>query len=423
MAIDPSIALQVKPVQLESSANALATLLQLQGAKQQNQMGQMKLDEYQAGKQRTNELRQLLGSFTPDMNSDSQVSALTKGGYLPEARSLAESSSKVAKEKRESEKSQLEAVREKFNLAGQIMNGVKDQATWERARAETERVFGPEAAAQMPLQYDPALIAQKQAQAMTVKDQVEQIWKSKGYDLDVRKQGETERNNRAQNSVSQGNLGVAQANLGLSRERLALERQAPKGQYDTERGMLIDPRTGTARPVTGPDGKPIGTGGKPLTEFQGKSAAFGERAIKADEVLNQVGKDFSPTKINAKNAAGSLPLIGGVSESAANSMLTEKEQQVDQAQRDFINAVLRQESGAAIGASEFENAKRQYFPQPNDKPAVLKQKAENRKTAINGFVRSAGPSAKLGEKVTTVANPVAETPSDIADLMKKYGGK
>lgn len=423
MAIDPSIALQVKPVQLESPTNALATLLQLQGAKQQNQMGQMKLDEYQAGKQRTNQLRQLLSSFTPDMNSDSQVSALTKGGYLPEARSLAESSSKVAKEKRDSERAELEGNLKKFDIVGQIMSGVRDQASYDRARQQAAATFGAEAAAQLSPVYDPAVVEQKRAQAMTVKDQLAQIWKEKGYDLDLRQQSEVERNNKSQNSVSQGNLGVAQANLGLSRERLALERQAPKGQYDTERGMLIDPRTGTARPVTGQDGKPIGTGGKPLTEFQGKSAAFGERAIKADDVLSQVGKDFSPTKINAKNAAGSLPLIGGVSESAANSMLTEKEQQVDQAQRDFINAVLRQESGAAIGASEFENAKRQYFPQPNDKPAVLKQKAENRKTAINGFVRSAGPSAKLNEKVTTVANPVADTPSDIADLMKKYGGK
>jgi hypothetical protein len=52
--------------------------------------------------------------------------------------------------------------------------------------------------------------------------------------------------------------------------------------------------------------------------------------------------------------------------------------QIEQAQRDFINATLRRESGAAIAPSEFENAQLQYFPQPGDTPEVVKQKQRNR---------------------------------------------
>ena len=52
--------------------------------------------------------------------------------------------------------------------------------------------------------------------------------------------------------------------------------------------------------------------------------------------------------------------------------------QIEQAQRDFINAVLRRESGAAIAPSEFENARLQYFPQPGDTAEVVKQKQKNR---------------------------------------------
>jgi len=52
--------------------------------------------------------------------------------------------------------------------------------------------------------------------------------------------------------------------------------------------------------------------------------------------------------------------------------------QIEQAQRDFINATLRRESGAAIAPSEFENAQLQYFPQPCDTPEVVKQKQRNR---------------------------------------------
>lgn len=52
--------------------------------------------------------------------------------------------------------------------------------------------------------------------------------------------------------------------------------------------------------------------------------------------------------------------------------------QIEQAQRDFVNAVLREESGAAIAESEFENAIKQYFPQPGDTDEVVRQKQINR---------------------------------------------
>ena len=61
------------------------------------------------------------------------------------------------------------------------------------------------------------------------------------------------------------------------------------------------------------------------------------------------------------------------------------QQRVEQAQRDFINAILRRESGAAIAESEFSNARKQYFPQAGDSKAVIEQKARNRQLAIDGI--------------------------------------
>ena len=69
------------------------------------------------------------------------------------------------------------------------------------------------------------------------------------------------------------------------------------------------------------------------------------------------------------------------------------QQRVDQAQRNFVNATLRQESGAAISQGEWDNTKKQYFPQPGDSAAVLAQKAANRKRVIDGFRTTAGPVA------------------------------
>jgi hypothetical protein len=52
--------------------------------------------------------------------------------------------------------------------------------------------------------------------------------------------------------------------------------------------------------------------------------------------------------------------------------------------------VLRRESGAVISDAEFENANRQYFPQPFDDETQLAQKAENRQTTMEGIRLGAG---------------------------------
>lgn len=62
----------------------------------------------------------------------------------------------------------------------------------------------------------------------------------------------------------------------------------------------------------------------------------------------------------------------------------------EQAQRNFITAQLRRESGAAISPSEFEEANKNYFPQAGDGPDVLAQKARARRDAIEGMKSEAG---------------------------------
>jgi hypothetical protein len=77
-----------------------------------------------------------------------------------------------------------------------------------------------------------------------------------------------------------------------------------------------------------------------------------------------------------------------------NYLVPEEYQIYAQAKRDFINANLRQESGAAISDSEFASANAQYFPMPGDGPAVIEQKRRNRETQIQSYqiMGGAGPS-------------------------------
>ena len=139
---------------------------------------------------------------------------------------------------------------------------------------------------------------------------------------------------------------------------------------------------------------------KPLTEFQGKSVTFGTRAAQSHNILNALEDQVNPLSVAASRKGGML----------VNWALDPQTRQVEQAQRDFINSVLRQESGAAISPSEYESAARQYFPEPNDPPEVIAQKRANREMQIKGFARQAGP-AGAPDIINVYNTPYALPPS------------
>lgn len=122
-----------------------------------------------------------------------------------------------------------------------------------------------------------------------------------------------------------------------------------------------------------------------MTEGQANAALYADRMRKADAIIQNVGS----AGLDAKGK-----LLEKIPFGAGNYLQDDKYQLYEQARRDFINAVLRRESGAVISDTEFENAEKQYFPRPGDSPVVLKQKAENRVTAIDGISRAAGNSYK-----------------------------
>jgi hypothetical protein len=144
-----------------------------------------------------------------------------------------------------------------------------------------------------------------------------------------------------------------------------------------------------------------------LTEAQGKATNFSIRAKQAHEVLNTIGQDGKVQPGLIKRGAEAIPFIGEGLGTALNVTQSPAQQQVEQAQRNFINAVLRQESGAAINEGEFNNAKKQYFPQPGDSAEVIEQKRLNREAAIKGFDIAAGPGAKQATPPSTAPKRIS----------------
>ncbi len=133
------------------------------------------------------------------------------------------------------------------------------------------------------------------------------------------------------------------------------------------------------RQLEGPENKTF------KSEGASNAYAFGNRMKQAEGVLRKL-----EGKKGEVNTDEYLTQILGFRVPAPNVFKNQKEQSYDQAQRDFVNAVLRKESGAAISESEFDNARKQYFPQPGDTSQTILQKRDNRETAIGNMFEVSG---------------------------------
>lgn len=125
-----------------------------------------------------------------------------------------------------------------------------------------------------------------------------------------------------------------------------------------------------------------------LTESQGGATNFYNRAKNAEAQLEPY--ESEGTQIG-QAVLGMVPW-GNVFQSAEYQVFS-------QIQANFISAVLRKESGAAISVEEFDKEAKKYFPQPGDKPLVIEEKRRARQDAIDGLRVQAGEGAALIDKV------------------------
>jgi hypothetical protein len=165
---------------------------------------------------------------------------------------------------------------------------------------------------------------------------------------------------------------------------------------DTEGNItVVDKDTLVGRPATDAEGNVL-KGRQNMTESQGKAAGMAMRAREAQTILNdlEIERRHDPGPRQAgrrRRAAHRRGLAMGVNKlPGALGGPSGQQQQVEQARRNFVNAVLRVESGASINEGEFRNAEKQYFPMPGDAPEVIAQKKANRETAIRALEMQAG---------------------------------
>lgn len=122
------------------------------------------------------------------------------------------------------------------------------------------------------------------------------------------------------------------------------------------------------------------------TEAQSKDIGYANRMFRAEGVLRDPEVVSAGSSLTQKGLEA-IPLAG-------NYLTSPARQKYDQASRDFINAVLRRESGAAISQSEFDNSYKQYLPQPGDTKERLAEKQKNRQDTLAAIAGGGGQGYK-----------------------------
>jgi len=141
--------------------------------------------------------------------------------------------------------------------------------------------------------------------------------------------------------------------------------------------------------------------GKPLSDTERVARGYAERLSASDAIISSIGSKFT----EPLSLGGFLP----------NQLQSSERQQYEQAKRDFVNAALRKESGAAISDTEFDSAAKQYFPQAGDSPEVVAQKTANRKLKVQALQFESGQIISSTEN----GNTTGVTPSGIKYTITK----
>jgi hypothetical protein len=185
----------------------------------------------------------------------------------------------------------------------------------------------------------------------------------RGQDITMRGQDMTDKRTREEGAA---NRGVQYSAQNLTKQRL---------DFDRSGGVAaVNAKNGTTTPKN-----------EKLTEGMRNNAMYAQRMTAAEKLLEGTTEQKPGVM---ETIAGSTPLVG--SEIGANQFRSADRQKAVQAQRDWVRAKLRKESGAAIGVDEMNQEISTYFPQIGDSPEVIAQKKIAREQATQGLIQSSG---------------------------------
>jgi hypothetical protein len=199
--------------------------------------------------------------------------------------------------------------------------------------------------------------------------------------------------------LKQAQIAAAdRSNRGGGGGNTILNTAAQRAQLAKTMGIDINTPAGTSYVLTGQ--LPSSPAGK-LTETQSKDLAFYERGKAA---LNKLDADRAASMSSLYNST-----IGQAPFGIGNYFQTQSSRQGKQAAADFLAAILRKDSGAALTQSDFDIYGTIFIPQFGDDTGTLQQKAESRKKALEALRLGLG-SAEVLASAGAPSQPASTAP-------------
>ena len=481
MPIDPSIALQVKPPVIADPMEVATRAANLNQMANANATAQLSLEQTRKDQADARKLSDLYsGNMNPDGTVNQQglfsgAAAQGLGAKIPGLKKSFADSDKatadVGKTKSETSKLDFETAKGRMDASGAALNSLvadpnlthdkvirtitslvqQGISTPEQGQIAVQNLPGDVEQLRQHLREEGLKVmdASKRMEMLTPKFQSVDVGNGTQMGTVDPMTGKYVASQTVGKSVSpdaQLSASTSRSNASMTDKRERdLANQGVTYQPDANGNLVALPTKVTpgapvvGKAAVGPDGQPMQSPKGDLNDSQAKALGFGSRMHASAGILDTLaagrmdanGNPIPGTGVDqpgkTKRVLESIPVVGGSLGTLANGTQSASQQQVEQAQRDFVNAVLRRESGAAISPSEFDNANKQYFVQPNDDPETINQKKANRDLAINGvmaevpraqrkFLTSDAPSSAPAPTVQTTAGPKP-------GAMEMHGGK
>jgi hypothetical protein len=444
MAINPSIALGVRGIELQNPLAQYGQIAQIQNAQNQNALSQFQLGSARRQEEAQNALSQAYqqsinpqtGKLDPDMLINN-VAKSPAAHLLPDIQTkLLESQAKEATLKKTNVETAGLEFDQRIKKANKAISDIAALNTPQEAIASIDRHLASGDIDQQKadllkgqITSAPSFGAWQTKMLTNILDAKGKLEQQRITTKDTDRGGYIERQTYDAQGMPVGapiklpktaTIGeqTAQGQLNLAKQKFAWEQANPGFELkEAEDGSIVgvNKRTLQAFPVTvggaapaaaapvagagmpsermPATGTPLRGKGTAMTESQSNATAYGMRMKEANAILD----DLSKKGVLKGALIEGVPLVGESLGKVLPSVLggtSEAQQQVNQAKSNFITAVLRKESGAVISDSEFDREDKKYFPQVNDSPAVIKQKENARKLAIKAIETQAGPGAK-----------------------------
>ncbi len=241
--IDASIYGGIQAPRQVNPLDQFAQMQQIQSGQRQNKLADLMYSEKE---REVGDQAALAGAYksatdptTGVIDRNKLFGAIAQGGQGAKLPTVQKGFADQDKSLADAQKAKIESHLKELDVMGQILSGVKDQPSWEAARAQAAQMFGPEKVnATMPPQYDPVLVGQKRDQALSVKDQLEQKWKAMEYTTPKADAVLSAKTSRENNAASVG-ATIRGQNMADSRAREANQNgKIPPGYRATANGGL-----------------------------------------------------------------------------------------------------------------------------------------------------------------------------------------